>query len=259
MMTPIWLPPPPKLILSTHDVHIWRALIDREKSYLEKFQEILSDDEKKRAARFHFQKDQVRFILTHGHLRCLLSLYLPVEPSRLQFAQDYFGKPSLAGEFSENHLRFNLSHSEGVILFAFAKACEIGIDVEKIRDDVDWKRLSERFFHPNEADRIRSLPPHLQKKAFLNCWTRKEAYIKAKGGGLSISLKKFEVTLSPGEAAAIVRTTQDPDEAGRWTLHHFLPEPGYVAAVALEGEGFLLKFFNTKKNKESDAATTQLL
>jgi 4'-phosphopantetheinyl transferase len=116
----------------------------------------------------------------------------------------------------------------------------VGIDLERIRFDLAVAEIAERFFSRREVAMLRTLPTELQRQAFFRCWTRKEAYIKARGEGLSLLLDQFDVSLAPGEPAAILGTQRDPSEASRWSLQKLTPAPGYVAALAVEGHGWRL-------------------
>lgn len=176
---------------------------------------VLSADERERAARFHFLKDREHFIAARGLLRLLLSRYLDLPPQQLSFSYSPYGKPALAGERDCTSLRFNVSHSHGVALYAFTLEREVGVDVEYIRQDVVGESIAEHFFSAQEVTSLRALPAGVQPQAFFNCWTRKEAFIKARGEGLSFPLDQFDVSLVPGEATALISTRNDPQEAAR--------------------------------------------
>jgi 4'-phosphopantetheinyl transferase len=233
---PLWQPttqPPP---LTTEEVHVWRIALEVHDLLLARLREYLADDERQRADRFHFEKDRRHFIAARGALRVLLSGYLACRPEEVRFAYSHYGKPRLAHEDNGTDLRFNLTHSHGLALLATTRGQDIGIDVERLRDmERDGEPLADRFFSPREAATLRSLPPELRREAFFHCWTRKEAYIKANGKGLSLPLDQFDVTLRPGEPAALLATQHDPDEARRWSMHSLSVGEGYVGALAVEG------------------------
>jgi 4'-phosphopantetheinyl transferase len=138
-------------------------------------------------------------------------------------------------------LRFNVSHSQDLALFAFSVARELGVDVERMDPAVASERIPEHFFSPGECAALRALPTEQQPEAFFACWTRKEAYIKAKGKGMAIRLDQFDVSLVPGEAAALLKTAEGPREACRWSLHALSPAPGFAGALAVEGQGAKLR------------------
>jgi 4'-phosphopantetheinyl transferase len=238
-----WRSAPEPLKLDHNEVHVWRAALDPEKSGLYNLEQTLSPDEQARAERFYFQKDREHFIVARGLLRAILGLYLNQDPSQLRFCYSIYGKPSLATSSGESALHFNVSHSHGLALYAVTSGREIGVDLEHLRADFAGEDIAERFFSRREVEALRTLPAKMRQKGFFNCWTRKEAYIKARGEGLSLPLDQFDVSLTPGEPAALLCTTGDPREASRWTLREIEPGPGYVAALAVKGRDWRLKFW----------------
>ena len=236
-----WDSPPKTLLLPNDAVHVWRTSLCVSATCLRIFENTLTADERARAERFYFQKHREHFIVGRGLLRHILSRYLEKEPDQLRFCYNSYGKPALIEEAGAEGLCFNLSHSHGVALYAVTRGREIGIDIEYFRPDVETKKLAERFFSPREAAALRALPEHLQKEAFFNCWTRKEAYIKADGKGLAIPLNAFDVSLTPGEPAALLSSQRHPQETSRWVLQALDPEPGYAAALAVKGHDWKLK------------------
>jgi 4'-phosphopantetheinyl transferase len=240
----MWLPPSENLTLGHQDVHVWQASLALAPASVQYLEQVLAADERERAARFHFQRDRVRFVAAHGLLRVILGRYLGDEPGRLTFSLGSHGKPALSAPANAPHpLRFNLSHSHDVALYAVARSREVGVDVERIRMDQDLMQLAARFFSPGEVAALRALPESILPEAFFNCWARKEAYIKAVGEGLGLDLRAFEVSLRPGEPAALLVTRHDPREASRWALHHLTPAPGYAAALAVEGQDYRLSLW----------------
>jgi 4'-phosphopantetheinyl transferase len=239
-LAPPWCLPPKALLLGRDEVHVWRATLDETPSRIDSFLRTLAADERTRAERFYFPRDRERFIVGRGVLRAILGLYSNSAPECVSFSAGSHGKPALAGESGGAAIRFNLSHSHGVALYAVTRAREVGIDVEFIRSDLEVGRIAERFFSHHEIAALRALPTDLRESAFFRCWTRKEAYIKAKGEGVSLPLDQFEVSLTPGEPAALLSTQRDPNEAQRWSLQELTPAPGYAAALAVEGHGWCL-------------------
>jgi 4'-phosphopantetheinyl transferase len=229
------------LTLRGDEVHVWRARLDGPSARTRELLSALSPDERERAWRFHFTKDRDHFVVARGLLRSILGLYLGREPGQLRFGYGPHGKPYLIGENDQDGLRFNLSHSHGLALLVVARARQVGVDVERVRPDIAGDGIAERFFSPQEVARLRALPAALQAEAFFNCWTRKEAYIKARGEGLSLPLDQFDVSLAPGEPAALLATRIDAEEASRWSLMALAPGPGFAAALAAEGSGWRLK------------------
>jgi 4'-phosphopantetheinyl transferase len=156
------------------------------------------------------------------------------------FCYGAHGKPALAGDTGADAIRFNAAHSLGVALYAVTRGREVGIDLEHIRFDLAVMEIAERFFSRREVATLRTLPTEAQRQAFFRCWTRKEAYIKARGEGLSLPLDQFDVSLTPAEPAAVLGTQRDPSETARWSLQELPLAPDYVAALAVEGHGWRL-------------------
>jgi 4'-phosphopantetheinyl transferase len=218
-------------------VHVWRAALSRTSGEVAALRELLSEDEVRRADRFHFPRDRALFIAARATLREILGRYLSLPPTLLRFEYNAFGKP----ELRDAPLRFNLSHAGDIALYAVTAVREVGVDVEAVREGMESEEIAARFFSRREVETLMSLPRDARTRAFFDCWTRKEAYIKACGVGLSQPLDGFDVSLAPGEPAALLRTHDDPQEAARWTLCELSPGAGYVAAVAVEGSGWRLR------------------
>lgn len=236
-----WYPAPERLPLNADEVHVWRVSLEQGDAKVEAFYGTLAADERQRAEKFYFKKDRDHFVVGRGVLRLILGRYLNVEPASLRFLYNDYGKPALAEEDADEPLRFNISHSNGVALCAFTRGREIGIDIEHVRQDVEGENIAGHFFSPDEIRALRALPHDARPRAFFDCWTRKEAYIKAHGEGLSLPLNGFDVTLAPGEPAALLRTAHDPAQAARWSLRELSPGEGYVAALAVEGHDWRLR------------------
>lgn len=227
------------LSLLADEVHVWRLTLDRP---IERFIELLQADERARANRFHFAKDRNHFAIARGFLRLLLGRYLQSDPKQLQFSYGAWGKPALAGEFRDSVLRFNMSHSHGIALYAITEEREIGVDVEYVRADFASGDIAQRFFSPFEVSVLCGLPADDRVAAFFKCWTRKEAYIKATGRGMSQPLDGFDVTFGPGENAALIRNEDGAPE--RWTMVDVEVGPGYAGAVAVEGRLTGIRYWN---------------
>lgn len=239
---PSWQRPGAEMpALYADDVHVWRVDFGRESSRVDGAERTLSPDELARARRFRFPRDRERFVSARVLLRELLARYLHVEAGRLRFRYGELGKPALASDSGADAIRFNLSHSESLALFAVTRGREIGVDVERLRRDLPAERLARRFFSPREIDALLALPQHQRQQAFFACWTRKEAYVKARGDGLAFPLDQFDVALVPGEPVASLRTDGDPEESARWSLQQLDPGPDYVAALAVEGHQWRLR------------------
>jgi 4'-phosphopantetheinyl transferase len=236
-------------VLGTRDVHVWRVCLEQREASVERLRQLLSSDEQARADRFHFDIDRRHFIVARGSLRTILSRYLEIAPAEIQFSYESHGKPRIASANSQaERLKFNVAHSGGLALHAFTLVGEIGIDLEHIRPEFTGDDIARRFFSAPEVARLDKLPTQTRHEAFFNCWTRKEAFIKAKGVGLSLALDQFDVTLAPAEPAALLRTYWDENEAARWSLQAIDPGSGYAGAVALEAHDWQLSCWQMEEN-----------
>lgn len=224
-----WAIPLVNFSLTEKAIDVWLIpLIQPENSYAS-LTDLLSSSEQERAARFKFDVHRRRFVVAHAALRSILARYLKTSPANLQFVDNVNGKPKLAAEHAESGARFNLSHSFDSALLAVTQSREIGIDVELVKEDYAFDEVAVRFFTPRELAAFRALPVHLQRQGFFKCWTSKEAFLKAKGTGLSGKLDEVEITLS-GEQRVLI----DASVPG-WTLSELSPGNNYEAAVVIEG------------------------
>jgi len=211
-------------------VHLWQRRLDASAEEVSAYYRLLSSQEQERALRFRVERPRTEFVLTRGTLRTLLAQYRGITPQEVQFRYEVRGKPALE---DESGLCFNVSHTNGLALMAFVMRRTIGIDVENLVRGVDAQRLAERFFSERERQALRPLRGDELQAAFFRCWTRKEAYIKAKGDGLSLALHEFDVSISEQDRDALLATRPDPTEAARWTVCDVPMGTGYVAAVAV--------------------------
>jgi 4'-phosphopantetheinyl transferase len=235
-----WTPPPDSLNLEGHHVDVWRLSLNLLADSVKLIESTLSADEEKRAARFHFQVDKNRFVVSHGMLRKILGRYLHREPSELTFSINQYGKPALV----DFNLEFNLSHSGDFALVAVTQGRKVGVDVERIRQGISSHVIAQQYFSKAEVAELQSLPFEQREAAFFTCWTRKEAYIKAQGLGLSLPLESFDVSLSPNEPAMLRAVRPDEKEAARWTLLSLDVDPNYAGAVAVEGAALDFRLFS---------------
>jgi 4'-phosphopantetheinyl transferase len=223
------------LSLGPDEVHVWSTVLDRPAGEAAALEALLSPDECERVARIHCQRTRSEFAVGRGVLRRLLASYLQVDPAVLRFAVGPAGKPELR-QPSGTGLQFNLSHSHGVALYALTFHDPVGVDVEQVRPMSNYLGLAERYFSPREVGVLRSLAEHQRVGAFFHAWTRKEAYLKARGVGLSYGLERVEVTLGPAEPVRLLCLGGDEQSARSWSLRHLEPAPGFVGAVAVERE-----------------------
>ena len=216
-------------------VHVWAANLDSQRST-----DALSPDERERIARFHHPEDRQRHAAARAALRELLGEYAAIDPGAVRFSYGPRGKPSLAEPTDGIH--FNLSHSEAVAVYAVALGAEVGVDIERVRPSDDLEDVARDYFSAREVAALLALPAALRPRAFFDCWTRKEAYIKAVGDGLACPLDRFEVTLAPGDPARLLTIDGDETAAERWTMWAFETLPGFSAALAIEARGVELRW-----------------
>jgi 4'-phosphopantetheinyl transferase len=217
-------------------VEVWRGSLDQGPAVRARLEAVLNYDERERAAAFRFERDRNRFVVGRGLLRMLLARYLEQAPQELRFRYGRERKPELAG----GELRFNLAHAEGTVLYAFSRLFEIGVDVELMRPDAADGGVAERFFSPREVSALRAVKERDRVQAFLACWTRKEAVLKAHGDGLMLPLDSFEVTLAPGEPAELISAEWAADERARWQLVDLSETTrGEIAALAAPSRGWV--------------------
>lgn len=212
------------LQLAAGEIHSWGVPLDVPPDAAAGCYATLSDEERHRSAARRFERDRRRFTVAHGVLRGLLGRYLGIAPGRVRFVHNAYGKPELGPEFG-GRLRFNLSHSADQALIAIAADADIGVDLECARVTPDYAEIARHFFSAADIDQLRQFPSHLRGDAFLRCWTKKEAYVKARGQGLSLPLASVSI----------------PDLEGAWSFYTLQPVAGYVGALAIERRGWRLR------------------
>lgn len=229
-----WPAPPGELALEADEVHVWRVPLAPPRGALAALARTLDPTEHQRAARFHFERDRAAFTAVRGALRTLAGRYLAHPPERLALGYRDRGKPYLTAPAGAA-LRFNVSHSGAYGLLAFTRAREVGVDVEQRRALHDLLPLANTSFSPHEYAALCALPAELQTEAFFACWSRKEAFIKATGDGIS-QLAAFDVSLRPGEPARLLRIAGLPPGQQRWSIHDLPAIPDHAAALVVEGQ-----------------------
>jgi len=234
-----WSTPPAHLTLIRNDLHIWRVALEVRSESLTRHSTVLSADELARADRYVFARDRQHFIVARATLRLLLGKYLCTSPSSMHFEVGPYGKPFLIEEFQPSKVKFNVSHAYGVALFAFTISGECGIDVEKIRPEFATREVAKNYFSAQEITELDALSPSLFATGFFQCWTRKEAYLKARGAGLQVPLDSFAVTATPERPLELFSC-----DSSRWSIYSFQPFQDFVAAVVAERLEWTLSFYD---------------
>ena len=227
-MTIAWETPSSWPLLSDDEIHVWCVELDAA-GEVSALAACLSAEESERASGLLSGTHQRRFVVARGMLRQLLGLYLDQDPGAVAFSRGEHGKPFL----QEGTLHFNVSHTHELALYAIARDREVGVDVEWMRPQVAHEQIAARFFSLEEQEALAQVPDEARRAAFYNIWTRKEAYVKARGDGIAAGLGTFAVSL--GAEAALLRSDEGRDEVERWKLMALGPADGYVAALCGAG------------------------
>jgi len=221
--------------LRSESVHVWCIALQQRSDVITKLATTLSNEELDRAERFQFQQLRESFIAARGTLRYLLAQYINLEPGQIQFEYTSAGKPFLSRKLNIPDISFNLSHSNDLALYAITKNRLVGIDIEHMRPVADFENVSATTFSAYEYSQLQSISAEQKTQAFFNCWTRKEAFIKAVGDGLSFPLDQFDVSLRPDKPARLLRISGSEGNARRWSMFGWQPTEEYVAALVVEG------------------------
>ncbi|HLJ27351.1 MAG TPA: 4'-phosphopantetheinyl transferase superfamily protein [Candidatus Angelobacter sp.] len=232
--------------LDVGQVHVWRISLAENEGAVQRCRVLLSSDEKERASRFYFEKHRRRFVLGRGAMRQILGRYLQLGPEKLVFSYGSKGKPELAECPNGPQIRFNLSNSDDLAVLAVTHEHQVGIDVEFINREFASEEIAHRFFSAHEVNTLRAVSPDQRAEAFFSCWTRKEAYIKAVGEGLSIPLDSFDVAFGADVPAALLEVRNAPEGQPQWSMYDLAVPPEFRAALVVEGEGHRLRHFQWK-------------
>ena len=242
---PEWRTPPDSLALEPDQVDVWRIPGPAGRQRLARMESVLSEDETARAGRYVVTRPREMFVLSRGSLRAILSRYLSCGPREIQFDYGPNGKPSLAGELGGSGLEFNVSHSFHLAIVVVARGRSVGIDVERVRSNIEIEQLARRFFAPAEARRLtEEARPEDRLVSFFRCWTRKEAYLKLRGAGLSFELDRFEVTSLPDEEPRLLRTAIQGDRPADFFVAEIDVDPAYVASLMVPAPEPVLRFWD---------------
>ncbi|MBV9126367.1 MAG: 4'-phosphopantetheinyl transferase superfamily protein [Planctomycetes bacterium] len=220
---------------------MWRVSLEPPEPWFQHLRQTLTPEEQTRARRFVQAIHGRHFTAARGWLRFVLGLYLRRPPACLRFDYGPHGKPFFPAAENAGDLQFNLSHSHAAALIGITRGRDIGIDLEQVRTMENLEDIARRFFSSREVAALATVPAAEKGEAFFRCWTRKEAFIKAGGEGLTRPLDEFSVSLSAGEPACLLEISGSPAEAARWTLREVLPWPGFIGCVAVPDHGWDLR------------------
>lgn len=238
MPTPFWQPPPPRPDLRPEEVHVWRVSLAPEAGEVDRLRGALSPDEVERAARFRYDRHRRRYTVARGRLREILSRYTDVSPEDLAFRYGDHGKPELTD--SASGPSFNVSHSGDHALVAIARDRRLGVDLEVVRPLPDADAIAERFFSASEVAAYRAVPEAARPAAFFACWTRKEAFVKAVGDGLTYGLSTFDASVTPEADTPLLRVRGADARAVGWDAADVPLDSALAAAVAADRPGWRL-------------------
>lgn len=239
-----WTPALPAPPLDSGSLHLWRSSLQIDDARYAGLREIVNEDERTRAARFHRDVDRRRYVGARARLRVLLAAYCDCRAADVRIDADGNGKPMMHPARSGGLVSFNVSHSGSVAVYAVAQAGDIGVDVECVERATDWQDVARRFFAAEEVDVLERLPPAAGVEAFLAAWTRKEAYAKACGLGLTLPFDRIRVTCGPDDEPRLIATPDGAADAARWSLRSFRPSGGCVGAVVMPGTGWKVEYFS---------------
>ncbi len=229
-----WQTAPDVLEISGDHVDIWLASTDPAERQLRAYKALLSPAEIARLKKFRMEFKSREYIVTRGLLRQVLTKMAGLDIAGVEFDYCEHGKPSLAGHAGGENVAFNVSHSHGVVLVALTLGGRLGVDLEKIRPKLEWRSLAQHYFSAVEVRALDGYPGATGLKAFFTCWTRKEAFVKALGGGLSYGLKEFDVSIDPDEAYAALTIRRKEEDASRWLVKNIPVPDTHVAALAID-------------------------
>jgi 4'-phosphopantetheinyl transferase len=229
--------------LGQFEIHVWRIGLVWPDVVVKSLRVCLTEEETNRVARFHFAHDQRRFMIRRAILRRLLASYLGTRAEVICFSSGLNGKPFVSGQDVPGGICFNCSHSADRGLIVIARGCGLGADLEQHRHLNDAEDLAKAFFSNSEIKELNDLPPSLKMAGFFNCWTRKEAFVKAIGLGLSFPLNRFSVSLTPGQPAALLDVAEDHLAIKKWTMASLDVGVDYSAALVFEGRNVKFQYF----------------
>jgi len=223
------------------EIHLWVLNLKQPYYTFQNLKKLLNEEEKFKLNRYIFNSDKKRYVVSHGFLKKIIGKYLDINPNDVSFRISSLGKPRLDETLKPINFEFSMAHSHELAIYALTKGRRVGVDIEYIHRKIDHMKIASKFFTKKERGILKTLPEHQRKKAFYNCWTRKEAFIKTFDEKL-LDFQEFEVTIIPGEAPQIINIEGYPMESTHWYMISFSPAESYVGALVGEGRNWKPRF-----------------
>jgi 4'-phosphopantetheinyl transferase len=230
--------------LCEDEIHIYRSTLEKPPAEVKQLEKILSPDEIEKAYKFKFETDRNNYIVGRAFLRNILNKYLEIDASKINFSYAEKGKPFI----KDSIVKFNLAHSKSYVVYAFTLEKEVGIDLEYLKEMPDAREIAKGFFSKDETHELDKVSEKNLELAFFNCWTRKEAFIKAVGEGLSYPLADFTVTLIPGDEPEIIWIKKNPEEINDWSMINIEVKENYISSLAIKSKGVRIIYKEMKDN-----------
>ncbi len=246
-----WNIPPENFFLSNQDLHVWRAALDLKRDRIQEYSKWLSNDEMEKAESYYSVRDKDRYVVARGILRTILASYSGTEPAAIRFCYEENGKPVLLDPYGKKSIYFNVSHSEGLALYVFARSFNVGIDVEFMRDISEMDEIVKEFFSAKERICFDALPAGERKKVFFKWWTLKEAYTKATGRAVFHSSDEPDVLALIDEQENSWHIMGNSDDASTWSISDITPDQDCAGAIAVEGTDFNIHYWHWPNEHES--------
>ncbi len=246
-MTSVWQTTPRDLEISSTHVDVWLTSTDPGEEQVQKYKKLLSATEIARADKFVPGHKRREYIITRGVLKQVLSRVTGLDASGLDFSYGDHGKPYLDINRAGKNIAFNVSHSHGMALVAITLGGRLGVDVEKIRPELDWLDLAERYFSASEYQALSKCPNDSSLMSFFTCWTRKEAFVKAVGDGIARGLSEFDVSIDPDESAGLLNIRWQGEDAAEWSIKNIPIHGDYVAALAVDRPDCLVRLWHAPR------------
>lgn len=243
-----WKPATADVRPDSNHVDVWRIPTRLDPSTLAYFESALSPQQRDRAARLRVNEKRHQYVIAHGLTRRILARAISISPERIEFTRGPKGKPYLGGSAADTGIHFNMTHTSHMALIAVSRGREVGIDIERIRRNLQWEKLARRYFSPREYSAFRVQPPDTRLRAFFVCWTRKEAVLKAIGTGIGGGLASFDVSVDPDSPPRLLGNRWNGRFHGDWSMVNLEPDPHYAGTLVTEFGGIAPRLWDVDPN-----------